>query len=85
MVHIQLDELVTKVRRWAKRAWVWTAQDAQSQSVVGLVCGRTHPGGCPPDGASGDTGAGQGCVPVFTSDGLRQYFYALTAHFGAVG
>ena len=22
------------------------------------------------------------CVPVFTSDGLRQYFYALTAHVG---
>jgi hypothetical protein len=23
-----------------------------------------------------------GCVPVITSDGLRQYFYAVTAHFG---
>jgi hypothetical protein len=23
-----------------------------------------------------------GCVPVFTSDGLPLYFYALTAHFG---
>src|SRR5262245_50742243 len=23
-----------------------------------------------------------GCLPVFTSDGLNQYFYALTAHFG---
>jgi hypothetical protein len=22
------------------------------------------------------------CVPAFASDGLRQYFYALTAHFG---
>jgi hypothetical protein len=22
------------------------------------------------------------CVPVFTSDGLRQYYYALTTHFG---
>jgi len=22
------------------------------------------------------------CLPVFTSDGLNQYFYALTAHFG---
>jgi hypothetical protein len=22
------------------------------------------------------------CVPVFTSDGLQQYFYALAAHFG---
>jgi IS1 family transposase len=23
-----------------------------------------------------------GCVPAFTSDGIRQYFYAITAHFG---
>ena len=23
-----------------------------------------------------------GCVPLFTSDGLNLYFYALTAHFG---
>ena len=23
-----------------------------------------------------------GCIPVFTSDGLNQYFYALPAHFG---
>ena len=23
-----------------------------------------------------------GCLPAFTSDGLNQYFYALTAHFG---
>jgi hypothetical protein len=23
-----------------------------------------------------------GCTPIFTSDGLRLYFYALTAHFG---
>jgi hypothetical protein len=23
-----------------------------------------------------------GCIPIFTSDGLNQYFYALTAHFG---
>jgi hypothetical protein len=24
-----------------------------------------------------------GCIPLFTSDGLDLYFYALTAHFGA--
>jgi hypothetical protein len=22
------------------------------------------------------------CIPIFTSDGLNHYFYALTAHFG---
>ena len=24
-----------------------------------------------------------GCIPIFTSDGLNVYFYALTAHFGS--
>jgi len=32
VVHIQLDELVNKVRRLARRVWVWTAQDAQSKA-----------------------------------------------------
>jgi hypothetical protein len=25
------------------------------------------------------------CIPAFTSDGLRAYFYAITAHFGVWG
>ena len=82
VVHIRVDELVTRVRRWAKRAWVWTAQDAQSKAWLAWhVGGRTQ----------ADAHRivhrvrrvlASSCVPVFTSDGLRQYFYALTAHFG---
>jgi IS1 family transposase len=81
-VHIQVDELVSRVRRWAKRAWVWTAQDVQSKAWLAW-----HVGGR----AQADAHRllhrvkemlASGCVPVFTSDGLRQYFYALTAHFG---
>jgi hypothetical protein len=29
-----------------------------------------------------DSPIAPGCLPVFTSDGLHLYFYALTAHFG---
>jgi PAS domain S-box-containing protein len=62
--------------------WVWTAQDAQSKAWLAW-----HVGGR----AQADAHRlvhrvkavlASGCVPVFTSDGLRQYFYALTAHFG---
>jgi len=82
VVHIQLDELVTKVRRWAKRVWVWTAQDVQSKAwLAWYVGGRTQ--------ADAHRIVHQVtqilavlCVPAFTSDGLRQYFYALTAHYG---
>ena len=82
VVHIQLDELVGKVRRWAKRAWVWTAQDAQSKAWLAWhVGGRTQADAHRLVHHVKQVLA-KDCVPVVTSDGLRQYFYALTAHFG---
>jgi IS1 family transposase len=82
VIHIQLDELVNKVRRLGRRVWVWTAQDAQSKAWLAWhVGGRTQ--------ADAHwiihrvkTVLAADCVPVFTRDGLLQYFYALTAHFG---
>ena len=82
VMHIQLDELVSKVRRGGQRLWIWTAEDALSKAwLVWYVGQRTQADAhrvvhrvvqrLAPD-----------CVPVFSSDGLRQYFYALTAHFG---
>ena len=82
VIHTQLDELVTRVRHGAKQAWVWTAQDVQSKAWLAW-----HVGGR----AQADAHrlvhrvtqvVAPGCVPAFTSDGLRQYFYALTAHYG---
>ena len=82
MRHIQLDELFTRVRRWAKRVWVWTAQDAESKAwLTWQIGGRKQD-----DAHHVLDGVREclapGCVPAFTSDGLRQYFYAITAHFG---
>jgi transposase-like protein len=82
VVHIQVDELVTQVRRWAKRAWVWTAQDAHSRAWLAWhVGGRAQPDVHPLVHRVKRVLASDG-VPAFTSDGLRQYFYALTAPFG---
>jgi transposase-like protein/IS1 family transposase len=82
VVHIQVDELVTRVRRWAKRAWVWTAQDGQSKAwLAWQVGGRAQADAHRLVHRVKEVLAAD-CVPVFTSDGLRQYFYALTAHFG---
>jgi IS1 family transposase/transposase-like protein len=82
IVHIQVDELFSRVRRWGKRVWVWTAQDAQSKAWLAWHVGRR----AQPDAHRlvhrTKRVLAKGCVPVFTSDGLRQYFYALTAHFG---
>jgi IS1 family transposase len=80
--HLQLDELRTRLRSRAHTLWLWVAVDPLSKiipvlqlgartqdtahTVVHTLCQRLAPG----------------CIPVFTSDGLNQYFYALTAHFG---
>ena len=80
--HLQLDELVSKVKHEAQRVWIWTAVAARSKLIVAVhIGGRAIVDACQlihqiqqylaPD-----------CLPVFTSDGLNQYFYGLTAHFG---
>jgi hypothetical protein len=70
--HIQLDELFSRVRRWAKRVWVWTAQDAESKAWL-----TWHSGGRKQDDAHHlvhrvRACLAPNCVPAFTTDGLRR-------------
>ncbi len=80
--HLQLDELVTKVKRDEERIWIWTAITAQSKLILSFHIGRRSSEDAhhllhqvwqrlKPD-----------CLPIFTTDGLNQYFYGITAHFG---
>jgi IS1 family transposase len=82
VAHIQLDELVNKVRRLGRRVWVWTAQDAQSKAWLAWHVGGRRQADAHRIIHQVKRVLAVGCVPVFTSDGLLQYFYALTAHFG---
>ena len=83
MRHIQLDELVTKVRKRAKRTWIWTGIDVQTRLLLAwTVGGRSQ--------ADAHTLMHQlvsrlapGHIPAFTSDGLNQYYYTITAHIGS--
>jgi IS1 family transposase/transposase-like protein len=80
--HVQLDELRTRLRGATQVLWLWLALDPRTKILPVLELGpRTQ------------TMAHQlihslrerlapGCLPLFTSDGLNLYFYALTAHFG---
>jgi IS1 family transposase len=83
--HIQLDELVNKVRRLGRRVWVWTAQDAQSKAWLAWHVGKRTQADAHRIVHQVKQRLANECVPVFTSDGLQQYFYALTAHFGRWG
>jgi transposase-like protein/IS1 family transposase len=80
--HIQLDELWADVRQASQEVWLWVAMEANSKVIAVVKLGpRTL------DMAMGVVHSlccmmAAGCMPVFSSDGLRLYFYALTAHFG---
>ena len=81
--HLQLDELTTRVKRNSERVWLWTVVDAKSKVLLVM-----HLGGRKKQDAQTfihrvKEKLATGCLPVFTSDGLRMYFYALTAHFGS--
>ena len=80
--HVQLDEIRTRLRSRAQIVWLWVAIDPLSKIVPVLHLGpRTQAAAHATVHALCQTLAA-GCIPVFTSDGLNLYFYALTAHFG---
>ncbi len=80
--HLQLDELRTRLRSRARILWLWLALDPITKLIPVLHVGpRTQ------DAAHAVILAlcqrlAPDCLPVFTSDGLNLYFYALTAHVG---
>lgn len=80
--HIQLDEWVTKVRQRVKRVWIWTGIDVQTKLLLAWVVGGRSQADANQLVHQLENRLEQDHVPVFTSDGLNQYFYALTAHFG---
>jgi len=78
LVFAQLDELYCRVRRAGKK-WVWLVIDPGSKILPSFHLGdrRTVDGmSLLHDLKSAD------CIPALTADGLRAYFYAITAHFG---
>ncbi len=77
-----MDELRTRLRSTTQVLWLWLAIDPLTKILPVLQLGpRTQNAAhlvihslrqlLVPD-----------CLPIFTSDGLNVYFYALTAHFG---
>jgi transposase-like protein/IS1 family transposase len=79
---VQLDELRLKLRGAAEAAWLWIACDARTKMIPAFTLGpRTQAMAHQPVHEVARRLA-SGCLPVFSSDGLTLYFFALTAHFG---
>jgi IS1 family transposase len=80
--HVQVDELRTRLRSHTQVLWLWVALDPLTKCIPVFQLGpRTHDMAYVLIHRLRERLA-PGCLPVFTSDGLNAYFYALTAHFG---
>src|SRR3989440_11423129 len=80
--HLQLDELRTRLRCATQVLWVWLAIDPFTKILPVLELGPRTQNMAHTVIHSLRRSLAPGCLPIFTSDGLNLYFYALTAHFG---
>jgi transposase-like protein/IS1 family transposase len=80
--HLQLDELRTRLRSYKQVLWLWLAIDPCTKILPVLHLGPRTQNMAHLLIHSLQRILAPGCLPLFTSDGLNLYFYALTAHFG---
>ena len=80
--HLQLDELRTRLRSHKQVLWLWLAIDPCTKILPVLHLGPRTQRMAHLLIHSLRQILSPGCLPLFTSDGLNLYFYALTAHFG---
>jgi IS1 family transposase len=80
--HLQLDELRTRLRSHTQVLWLWLAIDPCTKILPVLQLGPRTQHMAHLLIHSLRRNLAPGCLPLFTSDGLNLYFYALTAHFG---
>jgi len=80
--HLQLDELRTRLRSSTQVLWLWLAIDPLTKILPVLHLGPRTQNAAHQVIHSLRELLAPGCIPLFTSDGLNVYFYALTAHFG---
>jgi transposase-like protein/IS1 family transposase len=80
--HLQLDELRTRLRSSKRVLWLWLAIDPLTKLLPVLYLGPRTQNMAHRVIHSLRQLLAPGCLPLFTSDGLNVYYYALTAHFG---
>jgi IS1 family transposase len=80
--HLQLDELRTRLRSANQILWLWLAIDPLTKILPVLELDPRTQTMAHRLIHSLRQILAPGCLPLFTSDGLNFYFYALTAHFG---
>ena len=82
LVHVQLDELWADLKYAGQDVWVWTVCDAKTKLIPVIQLGPRTQAMAYSVVHELITRLKEGCLPVFSSDGLKHYYYALTAHSG---
>ncbi len=80
--YLQLDELRTRLRSHTHVLWLWLVIDPCTKILPVLHLGPRTQHAAHLLIHSLRQILASGWLPLFTSDGLNLYFYALTAHFG---
>ena len=80
--HLQLDELRTRLRNRTHVLWLWVVLDPLTKLLPVLHLGPRTQHAAHRVVHELSQCLAPSCLPVFTSDGLNLYFYALSAHFG---
>ncbi len=80
--YVQLDELRTRLRSHTHVLWLWLAIDPTTKILPVLHLGPRTQNAAHTVIHSLRRILAPGWLPLFTSDGLNLYFYALTSHFG---
>jgi hypothetical protein len=62
--------------------WVWVALDVQSKVMIALKIGPRTQANAHALIHEVTERLVEDNIPIFSSDGLRMYFYAITAHYG---
>jgi len=81
--HLQLDELYLRVRVVAEGQWLWVAMDGVHKLILGFTTGTRKAEMAYRIVHRIKPLMKLESLPVITTDGLKHYFYALTAHFGS--
>lgn len=82
LIHVQLDELWANVKDHGQDMWLWIASDAMTKLIPVMQVGARNQELAYSVVHELKGRLAVGCVPVFSTDGLKHYYYALTAHFG---
>jgi transposase-like protein len=80
--YLQLDELHAPVAGNRRRSWLWLAFEPVSKLIPALHLGARSKADAYYFLHDLRLRLAPTCIPAITTDGLRAYFYAITAHFG---